>query len=343
MITDRIQLAGLDAYFQDPDNAGKINLGGIPATIKTSALKKGKQLEISGIQLLLEHADLQPLLAFQFDDQNQPAPLLKISVVKEMFTGLFADPFSHRVHNIAGFLDFNEGTITNGRVMEIDGIPTIVSTGRQEECAWVSREYIMPEPIEINAIAWELATTKLTAPDSFHYSIKIFNCKGEHGASLPDIVIGSSQMLKADANRFVEGLTNDGIKKFQVSFTAKVFEDSYINERHLPMVNVNHNDIKFSENMGRPLLRAINILEPVPSVYKVYSLMELQNICSDFNLFENPGLEIKRLTATIDINAVLVNSDNADDKYEYLQLELFANDFTRFEAKQLVEELIKVK
>ena len=343
MITDRIQLAGLDSYFQDPANAGRINLGGIITTIRTAPLNIGKQLEISGIQLLIEHADLRPLLAFQFDNQNppQPAPLFKISVMKEMFAGLFADPFSHRVHNVAGFLDFNEGTLTNGRVMEVDGIPTISSTGKAD-CVWVSKEYVMPDLISIDAIAWELATSRLTPPDSFHYKIKIAS-KDRAGAALADIDIDNAgQMLKADSKRAIDGLNNQNIKSFQITFTAKVFEDSYLKERHLPSIN---------ENIGRPLLRAINILEPAKSTYEFNSLLELQNLCSDFHLFENPGAEIPRLTATLDLNATLVNSPNQNivnndiydnaSVFEFVELKMLSNQFTRFEARRIGIDLIK--
>lgn len=330
MITDRIQLAGLDAWFRDPAS-GKVNLGGITPAIRTAPLNKGKQMEISGIQLLIEHQDLQPLLAFPHDNNDAPVnkPLFRISVMKEMFTGLFADPFSHRVHNIAGFLDFNEGTLANGKVMEVDGIPTICSTGR-EECVWVSREYSLPDPIAIDAVAWELATARLAPPDSFHYKIEL----ALNGGAALITIDNAGQMLKADAGRARQGLNNQGISKFQITFTAKVFEDSYMKERTLPLVN---------ENIGRPLLRAVNILEPVKSVYEINSLMELQNLCSDFHWFENPGAALTRLTATLDLSAVLVNSPNqtianndmydAATRYEFIELGILSNQFTRFEAK----------
>jgi hypothetical protein len=332
MITDRIQLAGRDSYFQDPANPGRIDLGGIAPKIRTDPLNKGKQLEISGIQLLIDHDNLRTLMKFQ-------SPLFKISVMKEMFVGLFADPYSHRVHNIAGFLDFNEGTLTNGRVMEIDGIPTIVSSNK-DKCVWVSKEYEMPDPISIDAVAWELATSKpkLTPPDSFHYKIKITS-KDENGAGLPSIDIDNGGMLKADAKRAIDSLNNANIKSFQITFTAKVFEDSYLTERHLPSIN---------EKIGRPLLRAINILEPIQSIYEIHSIVELQNLCSDFHLFERSQAAIRQLTATLHLGATLVNSPNQkivnniyDDlsQFEYVELKLFANQFTRFEAKRLGFEL----
>jgi len=352
MITDRIQLAGLESYFlvraPGPVPApglvpapGKVNLGGITPTIRTAPLNKGKQIEISGIQLLIEHQDLRPFLGYPSDNANSyvDAPLFKVSVMKEMFPGLFADPFSHRVHNIAGYLDFNDGTLTNGRVLEVDGIPTICSTGK-EECVWLSRKYEMPDPISIDAIAWELATAKLTPPDSFHYKIEIALNDGAATITIDN----AGQMLKADAKRAKVGLNNQGVNNFQFNFRAKVFEDSCLTERSLPLVN---------EKIGRPLLRAVNIVELVQSVYVINSLFELQNLCSDFHLFENPGAVLPRLTATLDLSATLVNSPNQNivnndiynnaSVYEFVELKLFANQFTRFEAKRSGEELIRIK
>ena len=123
MIIDRIQLSGLDAYFQDPNNPGQINLGGQnPLTARTRTLGKGKQLEISGIELLIESSnDLTDLFNFQ------SSPLFSITVMKEMFPALFANPFKHRTHTISGFEDFKRGTFENARAMDIDGVPTIVS------------------------------------------------------------------------------------------------------------------------------------------------------------------------------------------------------------------------
>jgi hypothetical protein len=347
MITDRIQLAGLDSYFQDPANPGDINLGVIaPVTIRTAPLNKGKQLEVSGIQLLIEHTDLESLMNFQ------TTPILRVSVMKEMFAGLFADPYSHRVHNIAGFLDFNEGTLINGKVMEIDGIPTIVSTSKDEriptpvptgnECVWTSKVYEMPDPISIDAIAWELATAKLIPPDSFHYSIKI-DSKNEAGTVLPVIEFGTpALLLKADAKRtdFISNNTlnnpnNKSIKTFQITFTAKVYEDSYLTERHLPSIG---------ENIGRPLLRAINILEPIKTIYDIHSLTELQGVSNDFFPYGTPGTKIKRVTATLDLNAVMANSLNNDitnNIYEHVILQV-NHKFRVLTARLVGEELIKV-
>jgi len=351
MITDKIQLTGLDAFFRDP-LSGTTNLATVaPVTVRSTPLNKGRQLEISGIQLLIEADDLQPFLSYPSDQAQDPplpvvAPLFKIRVMKEMFPGLFADPFSHRVHNIAGFLDFRDGELTNARVMEVEGIPTICSTGK-DTCTWKSREYKLPGPISINAVAWELASAKFTPPDSFHYKIEIVLNSGADTISIDN----AGQLLKADVKRAVEGLNKQNISSFQINFTAKVFEDAYMMERSLPLVN---------ENMGRPLLRAINLLEPVQSVFEFSSLIELQNQCSGFHLFETPGPEIKRLIAAIDINAVLVNSPHqfihpgndpndpaynsyhANSRFEFIEVELMHKGFTKWEAKRMGSELLRI-
>ncbi|MFN7688087.1 MAG: hypothetical protein ACK5OP_10180 [Sphingobacteriales bacterium] len=351
MITDRIQLAGLEAYFQDP-GTGTTNLGQVaPVSVKTNPLQKGKQLEISGIQLLIEADDLQPLFSYPSDETQQPAspvnaPLFQVIVMKEMFPGLFADPFSHRVHNIAGHLDFREGELINGRILEVDGIPVICSTGK-EECIWKSRVYNFPSALSIVDVAWELASAKLAPPDSFHYKIEIILNDGTDTI----VIANGGQMLKADAKRSIKGINKQNIRNFQILFKAKVFEDSYVSERSLPLVN---------ENIGRPLLRAINLLEPIQSSFVFNSLTELINQCSDFHLFEMPGPEIKRLTATLDINAVLVNSpsqfihpnNNPNDvanniyhpntEYEWIEFKLLQKVFTKLEVKRIGSEQLRV-
>jgi hypothetical protein len=281
------------------------------------------------------------------NDPPQPAPLFRISLVKEMFPGLFADPYRHRVHNVAGFMDFNAGRFTNARVLEIDGIPTIVSTG-QEECHWVSQECELPESISIDALAWELATSKLSPPTSFSYEIGLVIRDARSGADLDVVIDNGGEMFPANAPRARAGLNFRNVGSFWVSLRARVFEDSYLTERHLPGIN---------ENVGRPLLRAINVLEPVQSIYEINSLMELQSLCSEFRFFDTPGPELTRLIATLDLNAVLVNSVNQfiqpdnvptnpaldiyhpGSKYEHIELQVLNPDFTTFEAKIIGVEL----
>lgn len=326
MITDKIQLAGLASYFKDPNSPGSVNLTG-PVSVRTLPLSKNKQVEINGLQLLIEGNDLSPLFQFQ-----STAPLFSISVVKEMFAGLFADPFRHRVYNIAGYLDFNEGSLQNGSVMEVDGIPTIVSSGK-DECKWISRVYVLPDPVNLDSVAWELATSKLSLADSFTYKIDI-ECK-DSGGNVLGVISSGANFINADIPRFKTQVVNN-VNSFQIIFRALVNQDSYITERQLPALN---------EKMGRPLLRAINILELLnSSVYDIYSLTELQNNCRDFKIFETSAPVVPRITATLDISAVLVKSEREDIpnlQYEFIELNLKTNNFTRFEAKPFSSILIK--
>jgi hypothetical protein len=336
MITDKISLASLESYLRDPVS-GAVNLGGQTVTVATAPLPRGKQIELKGVQLLIEHEDLQSLMGFQLDAGNPPtpAPLFRISVIKEMFPGLFADAYSHRVHNVAGFIDCNDGQLTNARVLEVDGVPTIVST-RAGECGWMSRMYMFPEAISIDALAWELATSRLSTPDSFHYRINLI-VSGTGGVDLDFTIDDGGAMFKADARRAVEGLNHHNVHGFRIGFEAKVFEDTYLNERHVPFLD---------ENLGRPLLRAFNVLQPIKSIYEVHSLTELQHLCSEFRFFDTPGPELKRLVATLDLNAVLVNSVNQspppDPRFERIELELLRSDFSRFEAKMVGVDAVKV-
>ena len=124
MIIDRTQLAGHRAYFKGSNN--RINLAGQRS--QSQPLGKGKQVDISGIEILIEsETDLGGL--FKFDQGVDTPPLFSITVMKEMFPQVFADPFAHRVHNISGFEDFKRGELVNGKVMDVDGVPTIVSVG----------------------------------------------------------------------------------------------------------------------------------------------------------------------------------------------------------------------
>ena len=248
MIIDRIQLAGLEAYFQVPGQPGSINLGGPdPKTARTAPLGKGKQRGITAIHLLLEGDDLLPLF------NRQQTPLLRVSVMKEMFPGLFADPYKHRVHNIAGFGDFNRGTLESCRAMDIDGIPTLVSIGTSV-CKWKSMIYPMPDPVSFDAASWELATSRLTPADSFTYSLRLnYWAPNQALTAAPQQTILANN-LDPTVARKKQPLDLNGIGSYQIEFDADVKNDSYVYEKHTPIV---------SESMGRPLLRATNLLEPL--------------------------------------------------------------------------------
>lgn len=300
MIIDKIQLAGFDAYFQDPNNPGQINLAG-QVTSRTKPLGKGKQLEISAIELLIEsNSDLTDLFNFQ------PNPLFSITVMKEMFPAMFADPFRHRVHSIGGFEDFKCGTLENVKAMDIDGIPTIVSIGTGE-CKWTSPLYPMPEPVSINHASWELAVSRKTPPENFKYSLQLLKFDSNHNLiqtvhlTHPN---NPSQPGNLDPTkpRKAENFDLKDVGFYQIEFTADVKKDTSIYEKHTTLIG---------KSIGTPLLRAVNLLEPVESAYNIHSLQELLSLSSEYHLFEFQGQPIKKMLVTLDLSATLVHSDYA--------------------------------
>lgn len=332
MIIDRVQLAGLDAYFHD--GADNINLAG--QTFRSRNLGKGKQTEISGIELMIESDnDLTELFRRQAD------PLIEVRVMKEMFPTLFADPFRHRVHTIAGFDDFNSGNLENCRAMDVDGIPTIVSVGT-ETCLWTSPVYRLPEQVNLTAIAWELAATRKTAADSFTYTITV-ETLDINGNVIDSIEVASA--LDPTAPRKFENLDLTGVMLYRVIFKAGVNRDAALYEKHTTMIG---------ESIGTPLLRAVNVLEPVSSTYEIYSLNELRSLSSDYHLFEHEtgwlsGIfpqPLKRMLVTLDMSAILVQSDEEDVSngiYEFIEINVPGGNFSNVEARIIGEVLIKVR
>jgi hypothetical protein len=326
MIIDRIQIAGADAYFQQ---GGSFNLAGAgPVLLRTSALKPGQQREISGLRLLIQAENLMPLF------QRQSSPLLRISVRKEMFPCLFADPYGHRVHIIAGFDDFNRGKFENSQPMEVEGIPTIVSIGTGR-CKWTSPIFPMPYPLGFEAVAWDLASSRLTPASAFRQWLKVrYWTSGQStdsaGQELP-IVTGGD----ADVRRAVFPLDLGGVSSYQVEFEAEVLDDSYIYERHTPVLG---------ESIGRPLLRAVNLLEAVPSAFEFYSLQELLAASLGHHLFEYEEGTLRSMTAVLNFSAILVNSPNEDpatNQFEFVQFEADGDQFEVLEARLEGSDLLR--
>jgi hypothetical protein len=339
MIIDRAQLAGLDAYLQEPSNPGVIDLAGLsvfPVRARTTALPKGRQLEISGVRILMEGQDLGPMFQFQRDSGGSPFSIFQVSIVKEMFPDLYADPFRHRVHNVAGNQDFREGTLKNGTIMEIEGVPTIVSLGKGV-CQWISKVYRLPGPITIDGVAWELATSRLSPAESFRYQI-VVDCRDGAGNAVGSITSGTG-MRSADQPRVKDLRTSviRGVSSLQVTFKAEVKQDSTLMERQLPT---------FNESVGRPLLRAVNVLELLgDSIYDIHSLTELEHVSRDMRLNETPGPQITRATLTLDLNAILVSSetqDSAGGRFESVALTLHSRQFNRFEARLVGDSMTRV-
>jgi hypothetical protein len=339
MITDQSRIAGINAYLRPTAQGFAVNLGpGAPQRARTAPLSRGRQLDVNGIRLLLEHDDLGSLFQYRRSQDSgilvAATPLLRVTVMKELFAGLFADPFRHRVHNVAGYLDLNEGTLEKGRVMEMDGIPTIVSMGTGT-CRWVSRRFILPDPTRFAAAAWELATSRLAPANSINYSLRL-DLFDDSGAGPVSRQLANA--ADAAAGRFVESLSTFAAKEFQIIFEAEVAQHASLAERHTPVI---------LQSVGTPLLRAVNLLERIDSIYDLHSLTELEAESSHFRLSETPGPAITRCVAQLDLSAVLVNSPNQrivnddiydpDTRYEYIEFEL-TRPLERCEARLVGQE-----
>jgi len=139
--------------------------------------------------------------------------------------------------------------------------------------------------------------------------------------------------------RSIEGLEPVRAVEFQLSFEAVVNEDLGLTERHTPLPA---QSIGLNQSVGTPLLRAVNILERIVSIYDLYSLSELDAESSGFKVWDSPGTQIVRCVTHLDVPALLVHSENQqvpggdplgpDSRYEFVEIS-FTFPFERFEAK----------
>jgi len=322
MIIDRIQLAGKEAYFQD--GAGGLNIAG--QTARTADLGKGKQLEVSAIELLIDSDnDLTDLFNYQSN------PLISITVMKEMFPALFDDPFRHRVHTIAGFDDFNNGKFENCKAMDVEGIPTVVSLGT-DTCLWTSPRYKMPESTKIDHAGWELAASRKTPKENFVYTITL-NAFDGGGSPITSTEIATA--LDPTAPRLFENLSLDNVRAYELKFKAEVKRDAALYEKHTTLIG---------ESIGTPLLRAINLLEPIETIYKFHSLQELLSRSSEYHLFEFQGQPISKMIATLDLSATLVCSEQQNvsaNRFEFIEIMVADGIFSNVEARLAGAELIR--
>lgn len=328
MIIDQMSLSGKEAYlvdFRDTENfnLARPSISSVPAdkpwTGRSPVLKEGKVLEVSGIDLTIVAGSGQNLL-----DQlpRQREPRISVAVAKEMFPGLYKDPYRHRVHNVSGYEDFKRGNLTALRVMEVEGVPTLVSTG-SASCRWISGIYKMPEEnadgtkgITIGAAAWNLATSKKTPADGFDYDLILRYWQNGQANVQEEFLIGTDRNTphqgKPDHDRFKDNLAGKltNVTAYQIEFGADVNYDAYLREFHTGPQN--------AESLGRPLLQAVNILEEVAPAHDFYSLHELLLKSADYHLFEEQNGPPRRLTVSLDITATL----SADEEGNYERLSL---------------------
>jgi hypothetical protein len=340
MIIDRIRLCGPRAYLQDANNPGNFNLGPLaPVAARSSPLNKGQQWEIASLYFVIEGSDLTPLLDRASEPPQVPAPaapLFSLTVQKEMFPGLFADPYRHRVHNVAGFGDFKRGTFENCQSLEVEGIATLVSIGTGD-CKWVSPVFELPAATSFQKSAWELAASRKAPTRSFTYSINLRTwAPGVSPTAAPAITALATNAGPAAARAVnLQGVQNVGA--FQLEFSAKIRSDAALEEKHVSIGR---------ESIGRPLLRAINLLEPITCFNDFYTLDELLARSSDYHVVENPTGPPQKLWVCLDFSATLVHSPNqnaaaSSSDYEFVEIAIPAAQFSGFQARLDAEELYK--
>ncbi len=315
MITDRVPLAGKDAYLQKD---GKVNLA-MTGFGTSPKIPTGKQLEVRSLSLYGEGEDLFDLLARKQDD-----PWLQLTITKEMFPNLFADPFRNRVHTIGGADDLRRGDTDAMRTMEYQGIPTLVSLGAKE-CRWSSAAYRLPEPISICRVAWHLALSTRTAPDVFQYGLKLEvwspsqDPDDVHGEVVP---ITPDEATPSTAPRNVEVYLKKKVAAFRILFTATVKHDTTMQEFHVALGT--------TESIGCPLLQMVNILEPRSSQFDFASLNELLIQSSQYDLFDKS--KPVRFAASVPLGATVTEG-------EAVSLKVNAKRLKRLEARLDAEVL----
>ncbi len=328
MIIDQIVLAGSAAYLKrddvDEDDPEVLNLAQGTRIGSSATPGEGLVQEINGLNLQIERDDVMELFA------RQAEPLIAVEVWKEMFPGLFKDPYAHRVHRVAGFEDFGRGTLENLRVMEVDGVPALVSLGAGEPSRWLSPIYQMPGPLNFDAVAWDIPSAKTTTPDAFTYGLRLYVWREGEDLGAAPTSVGVVKGAPPRRNRFRDNLQSKlaDVIAYQVEFTATVKADAFLNERHSGTAG--------GESLGRPLLTGVHLLEMVSSAHNYHSLQEMIEDSSDYSLFDLGNDPPRRLTCALNLTATLTVGERivlkvprADPKLKRLEARLDANVLLR--------------
>jgi hypothetical protein len=310
MIVDQVILAGDRARFLSGVAGYDLSAAGAPAVI--GPLPDGSALEVTGVALTLQADDVESLVT----RTGAGSPLIAVGVTKEMFRGLFKDPYAHRVFTISGFEDFRRGTGTNVQAMEYEGHATLVSRG-SGTVEWMSSRYQLPEAVEFTTAAWDVAASTATHPDAFRYSLQV--SLWEPGSDLtanPDTVAAVAADARPDSPMHTEGVGRGNT--VQIRFAAEVLYESYIHEQHPALGQ----DV----SLGTPLLRSVHLFEAVPPAFTLMSLLELQVRSREFLLHRGrPNAAPNTVTAVLDLPCHL-------GRGESIQIEFRPGAFTRAEA-----------
>jgi len=312
MIVDRSPLSGKAAYLQ---TGGSIDLhaGGDANTGRSLELHDGMALELKGVHVQLEADDLESL----FEPSGFGTPLLDLRVEKRLFQDIVADPYGHRTHTIGGFEDFRRGTLHDVEVLEVEGVPTLVSTA--DDCRWLSPLYRMPpsDGVELAAAAWDIAASHLVAEDAFTYGLGLHVRFVDGSRDTLELADGTP---RADRAKPRLGPSDDEptirkVAAYQVDFRARVRHDLALAERAPGLTP-----------RGTPLLSAVNLLERVDSPYAFQSLRELTVASADWTLLGPPDEPPRRLLCSIAVPAVL-------GRGEGVSLTVRPSAFARVEAR----------
>jgi hypothetical protein len=304
MIIDRIRIAGLPAYLKDA-HANTNLASGLPSLSRSPPAGAGRQLETSGIDVYMEGSNLWRYF------ERQDHPIVRVTVMKELFPGLFADPYRHRVHTLAGLNDLNAGTFSNCRACEVDGVPTLVSV-EPGPCQWISARYRFPHDVTLAHAAWSLASARTPATANFSYGLDVSTFNGA-GTSLGPTPI--AQGFGSGNERSVP-VSLGGVREFELLFKADVKTDGYFHERHAPISG---------SQIGRALLRSFHLLEIIDCQHDFHSLGELLAFSSGYDLFGASQAILPRLSVTLRLPTTLVTGPNEDapnGRYEHIAIEV---------------------
>jgi hypothetical protein len=319
MMTDETPLAGPDAYLR-PAGSSSIDLAaGVSAV--SPPLGEGVQLDVDGVDLVIEAEDLATLFALQ------STALVEVQLTKELFPGLFADPYTRRVHTISGFEDLQRGTHKDTDVLRVDNLPTLVSTGMGGLCAWTSAIYPLPtmdgQPAEFYAAAWDIPATRLAPRKGFEYRLVMRGWTTTSPTTAPPewtvpLAGNATQWADAGGPRRITSGDSPLAKAtgFQLLFEANVHRDDVLDEVHVGVA---------AGSLGRPLLRAVHLLERIDSKLAFRTLGELMSASSSTELVEIGGV-LRRAVLHLPMPALL-------GKGEQLTINIAGGAFTQCHAR----------
>lgn len=311
MISDRSTLAGLPSYLTD--QGGETDLASSPNRRGTTPdLGSGEGLDVRGIWMSIMAEDLGKFSA------RRDAPLLALHLRKELFPGLFADPYRSRVHTISGSDDLRRGRGEACRVLEIDGIPTLVATGPR--CTWRSMVYALPRTIALRQACWALATSRKIAPATLEYSIVVRTWASSPAPGTPpDREFSSSgDGLNPTVLDPLHPAGPVPCQAFQVLLDARTAQDTAFSERHGGPPD--------ADSLGRPLLQAVRLIEDVRPPYQFHSLPELNARSSEYVFVPEGGQgPPQKLMLFLDLPALLLEG-------ERLEIEVLTDEFKLLEA-----------